>query len=78
MDKSRILTTVVSAISTLAQSHPVLPRWVQDVYGDDPMTAAAAPLLGPTSSKRPRTSSQEVVIHIQADVNGKAASNLRR
>ena len=86
MDKSRILTTVISAISTLASSHPVLPRWIQDVYGNDAMAAAAVPLLAhdtAATAPRARASSQEVVVQVQTEPRtyvapAHASSNLRR
>ncbi len=87
MDKSRLLTTVVSALSTLASSHPVLPRWIQDVYGDDAAAAAKRPLLAhdtaATAAPRARASSQEVVVQVQAEPRtyvapAHASSNLRR
>jgi hypothetical protein len=87
MDKSRILTTVISAISTLASSHPVLPRWIQDVYGNDAMAAAAVPLLAhdtaATAAPRARASSQEVAIQVHTEPRtyvapAHASSNLRR
>ena len=84
MDKSRLLTTVVSALSTLASSHPVLPRWIQDVYGDNAAAAAKLPLLAHDTMTRPRApSSQEVAIQVQTEPRtyvapAHASSNLRR
>jgi hypothetical protein len=60
--KPSLFNLVACALSTVA-SHPVLPRWMQDLSPAEAAAAAAAP-----SPPRKRSVSSEVRITISSDI----------